>query len=154
MSSEDNTPQVSEENPEVETEPESEPAPETGAEPEDPVQPEPEPVTEPVTEPEIQPENNPSSQEVSSEKIELEVIMSEGGPGEESCWIQVIVDGKLEFEQTILAGRAPMRFTADESIDFTYGNAAAITIIVNGEDQGILGGNGEVGTKRFKIEEI
>ena len=134
--------------PQPQVEPQPEPKPEPAPEPQVPAEPAPQTQTEP---------QSPASEEPVkpvAEKIELEIIMSEGGPGIDSCWIQVIVDGKLEFEQTIFAGRDPMKFTGTKSIDFTYGNAAALRIKVNGVDQGNLGEPAEVGTKRFKIEDL
>ncbi len=116
-------------------------------------------AVQPQTEvqPEVQPEPkvDPPEQgktEVAEKKIKLEIIMSDGGPGKESCWIQVIADGKLEFEQTIMAGREPLVFTAVKSIDLTYGNAAAIQVKINGEDQGYLGESGQVDTKRIRAD--
>lgn len=106
-----------------------------------------------VTGPQIgQEEETESKESAKPKKIELEVIMSEGGPGKESCWLQVIVDGKLEFEQTIMAGREALIFRAAESIDLTYGNAAAIEIRINGENQGYLGEPGEVDTKKIRAD--
>lgn len=99
------------------------------------------------------PAAKPDAQTPVSGDLVLEVSMAEDGPGVNACWIQVIVDGKLEFEETIFAGREPLKFAGEKTIDFTYGNAAAIRIKVNGVDQGVLGGVGEVGTKRFKVED-
>lgn len=140
-------PQVPEEKPEVESKPEKEPVKEPEKVPE--IIPKPEVTPEPA-----KPEPVEPPKEESLEKIELEILMSEGGPGIDSCWIQVILDGKLEFEQTILAGREPMKFTASKSIDITYGNAAAIRIKVNGKDQGVLGAPGEVATKRITEKDL
>jgi cytoskeletal protein RodZ len=162
MSEKAKEPQVSEEKPEVQPDPQpekeaepaapaTEPDPAPVTEPEPQPEPEPTPATEPEAQP--QPEVTPPAQPV-AEKMELEVIMSEGGPGLDSCWIQVIVDGKLEFEQTIFAGREPMKFTGYKTIDFTYGNGAAVRIKVNGVDQGVLGAQAEVGTRRYKIEDL
>lgn len=160
MSEKAKGPQISEEKPEVQPEPQPEKevepaAPATEANPAPVTEPEPKPEPTPATEPEAQPqpEVTPPAQPV-AEKMELEVIMSEGGPGLDSCWIQVIVDGKLEFEQTIFAGREPMKFTGYKTIDFTYGNGAAVRIKVNGVDQGVLGAQAEVGTRRYKIEDL
>ncbi len=129
--------------PEVIPKPEGTPGPETTPE----VAPDPISPIEPT-----KPEGEAPPEVTSSDKIKLEVLISTGGPGIDSCWIQVISDGKLEFEETIFAGREPMIFTANKTMDFTYGNAAAIKIKVNGVDQGKLGAPGEVGTKRFKTE--
>lgn len=128
-------------------EPESEPEPE----PPQQSQTQPQSQQEPQTEPKVQPVE-PAKTEPVEKKIKLEIIMSDGGPGKDSCWIQVIADGKLEFEQTIMAGREPLVFTAAESIDFTYGNAAAIQVKINGQDQGYLGESGQVDTKRIRAD--
>lgn len=166
MSPKDSNPQVSETTPEGATDPNPqpevtpEPQPEPTPEPVPEPQPEPTPVPEPTPEPQPEPTPEPTNPEnnqpvdPSGEKVVLEVTMSEGGPGLDSCWVQVIVDGKLEFEQTILAGRDLMVFMGSKTIDFTYGNAAAVRIKVNGVDQGVLGAQGEVGTKRFRVEDL
>jgi cytoskeletal protein RodZ len=149
MSERETEPQISQENPEVQPDPQ----PETNPVSEPESKPEPEAV--PETQPEVvTPEPAVPSVETAKKEIELEVIMSDGGPGVDSCWIQVIVDGKLEFEQTIFAGKEPMKFTGNQTIDFTYGNGAAVRIKVNGVDQGVLGAQAEVGTRRFKIEDL
>lgn len=145
----DSKPQVIEGKPEPL--PEVIPVPEVTPKPE----PKPDVVPNPGTpiEP-AKPEVEVPAEVSSSEKIKLEVLISSGGPGVDSCWIQVISDGKLEFEETIFAGREAMIFTASKTMDFTYGNAAAINIKINGVDQGKLGAPGEVGTKRFKTDDL
>ncbi len=113
--------------------------------------------TPPVTPPDDaeEPAEDPLiDEELYEDQVVMDLIMSEGGPGLDACWVQVVVDGALAFEETISSGREPMQFIGQESISITYGNAGAITLIVNGEDQGDLGGPGEVGTRDFLLEDL
>lgn len=61
----------------------------------------------------------------------------------EAAWIAVSVDGGEASSSTMLPG-ATRTIAAQQKIVLTTGNAGATRVIVNGEDQGILGAAGEV----------
>ena len=66
------------------------------------------------------------------------------------CWISVKADGKTLFEGTVEKGEAK-EWTADQRLDLTAGNAGAVTLSYNGEDQGVLGKEGEVVEKTYRL---
>ena len=61
-----------------------------------------------------------------------------------SSWIRITDEaGQVTFEGTLRAGDV-RTFRADASLSIVLGNAAAVRLVVNGEDLGIAGGPGEV----------
>ncbi len=66
------------------------------------------------------------------------------------CWISVKADGKTLFEGTVEKGETK-EWTADQRLDLTAGNAGAVTLSYNGEDQGVLGKEGEVVEKTYRL---
>jgi hypothetical protein len=66
-------------------------------------------------------------------------------------WVRVFVDGRRVIEREIPAGqRLPLR--GDRTIVVRAGDAGALSVVVNGKDQGILGRNGAVATRAFAAE--
>ena len=64
------------------------------------------------------------------------------------CWTQVIVDGKLEYEGMIGAGEN-FNWKGNQSINVLLGNAGAAQFVMNGQNVGSLGGDGDVVEKTF-----
>lgn len=61
-----------------------------------------------------------------------------------SSWIRITDEaGQVTFEGTLRAGDA-RTFRSDKSLSVVLGNAAAVRLVVNGQDLGIAGGPGEV----------
>jgi cytoskeleton protein RodZ len=58
-------------------------------------------------------------------------------------WMRVLVDGKVEFEGIALPGSA-YPFSGDNSVEVLTGNGAAIQVIFNQADLGVLGSYGAV----------
>jgi cytoskeleton protein RodZ len=69
--------------------------------------------------------------------LEVTVTMSEG-----RSWIRVIVDGVKELEGEQPQGTT-LTYEADEEVVLRIGDPAAVSVAVNGEDQGRLGAPGE-----------
>ena len=70
----------------------------------------------------------------------------------ERCWVSVKADGKTIFEGTIDEGTSK-DWKAKKELKITAGNAAAVTLTYNGEDKGVLGGEGEVVEKTYALSE-
>jgi len=58
-------------------------------------------------------------------------------------WMRVIVDGKVDFDGRVTAGSAYL-FSADQRVELTTGNAAALQVYFNRLDLGPLGIFGQV----------
>ena len=69
----------------------------------------------------------------------------------ERCWVSVKADGKTIFEGTIDEGTSK-DWKAEKELKITAGNAAAVTLTYNGEDKGVLGGEGEVVEKTYALD--
>ncbi len=70
----------------------------------------------------------------------------------ERCWVSVKADGKTIFEGTIDEGTSK-DWKAEKELKITAGNAGAVTLTYNGEDKGVLGGEGEVVEKTYALSE-
>ncbi|NIW50132.1 MAG: DUF4115 domain-containing protein [candidate division Zixibacteria bacterium] len=79
----------------------------------------------------------PSLQVAESSSIQLLIIVRQ------RAFLQVKVDGEIEFDGRVLPDE-DLTFSGRESIELLTGNAAAIQIIYNDQDTGILGIFGEV----------
>lgn len=71
----------------------------------------------------------------SFEELDVAVIID----GE--SWLQVTVDGEVEDEGL---QNDDLSYVADEQIELLVGDAGVVRVEVNGEDQGSLGGDGDV----------
>ncbi len=70
---------------------------------------------------------------------------------ERPSWLLVRADGVLAYEETAPPGFA-QTFEAERSLSITSGDAGAVTVEVNGQDAGALGGAGEVVTENFTLK--
>lgn len=66
----------------------------------------------------------------------------------ESSFVRVRTDGSQAFNERVVVGNA-YTFTANSTIDLSVGNAAALRVVFNQEDLGLLGGVGEAVTILF-----
>lgn len=90
----------------------------------------------------------------SENELVLAVTVMDAEPGEDSCWLQIIADGELVFEETIHEGSQTRVFSAKKEIKMTYGNGGAISASLNGKDQGVMGAIGEVGKKIYTLDNL
>jgi hypothetical protein len=69
-----------------------------------------------------------------------------------NVWVRVIADGERVLERELPAGsRIPI--TAQKTIVIRTGDAGAVTLTLDGEDQGPLGREGQVLTRTFTLPE-
>ncbi|MCC6297656.1 MAG: DUF4115 domain-containing protein [Anaerolineales bacterium] len=71
----------------------------------------------------------------------------------ERTYMRVIVDGEEVFNGRVVPGSA-YPFEAEGQVEVLVGNGAAIRIVYNGRDLGLLGGFGEVIDNIYREEEI
>ncbi|MCC6498979.1 MAG: DUF4115 domain-containing protein [Anaerolineales bacterium] len=71
----------------------------------------------------------------------------------ERTYMRVIVDGEEVFNGRVMPGNA-YPFEAEEQVEVLVGSGAAIRIVYNGRDLGLLGGFGEVIGNIYRAEEI
>jgi hypothetical protein len=71
----------------------------------------------------------------------------------ERTYLLVRVDGEVQFDGRALPGNA-YPFEAEQSIDIVAGNAAALRVVYNQRDLGLMGGFGELVNYVFTAEEI
>jgi hypothetical protein len=63
-------------------------------------------------------------------------------------WVRVVVDGERRIERELPAGQK-IPLTAREMIAVRAGDAGAVRLSINGEDQGPVGQDGAVATRTF-----
>ena len=71
----------------------------------------------------------------------------------ERTFMRVVVDGKEVFNGRVVPGTA-YPFEAEEQIEVLVGSGAAIRIVYNGRDLGLLGGLGQVISNIYRADEI
>lgn len=70
----------------------------------------------------------------------------------DSCWLAVTIDGKADFHGLVYAGKSKT-FRGQESVKIKFGNAGAAAVTFLGETIDPVGGQGQVITKEFKINQ-
>ena len=71
----------------------------------------------------------------------------------ERTYMRVLVDGELQFEGRTTLG-STYEYQAEEQIEILVGNAAAIKVIYNGHDLGLMGNFGEVVDRVYSAEGV
>lgn len=71
----------------------------------------------------------------------------------ERTYMRVIVDGEEVFNGRVIPGTA-YPFEAEEQVEVLAGSGAALRIVYNGRDFGLLGGFGQVVSNIYREEEI
>jgi cytoskeleton protein RodZ len=71
----------------------------------------------------------------------------------ERTYMRVTVDGEVAFEGRVVPGTA-YPFDAQEQVEVLVGNGAAIRIVYNGRDLGLLGSFGQVVNNIYRVDEI
>lgn len=71
----------------------------------------------------------------------------------DKCWLQVMADGKLLWEETLNEG-ANKTVTATDSIRVKAGNAGVVQITLNDQDLGTMGSYSQVVTKEYTLDSL
>lgn len=71
----------------------------------------------------------------------------------ERTYMRVIADGEVVFEGRVVPGTA-YPYEAEEQVEVLVGNGAAIRIVYNGRDLGLLGSFGQVVNNIYRANEI
>lgn len=71
----------------------------------------------------------------------------------DKCWLQVMIDGKVAFEETLNEGNSKV-FVAKEKVYFVLGNPGVVKVKINDDDLGILGEKGQTLRKEITLEEL
>ncbi len=71
----------------------------------------------------------------------------------ERTYMRVIVDGEVVFEGRVVPGSA-YPFEAQDRVEVLVGNGAAIRIVYNGQDLGLLGSFGQVVNNIYRADEV
>ena len=71
----------------------------------------------------------------------------------ERTYMRVTVDGEVVFEGRVVPGSA-YPFEAQDRVEVLVGNGAAIRIVYNGQDLGLLGSFGQVVNNIYRADEI
>jgi cytoskeletal protein RodZ len=69
------------------------------------------------------------------------------------AWMQVKVDGKVEFEGRVLPGNA-YSFAGNNRVEILTGNGAALQVFFNQQDQGPMGLFGQVVNRIYTVEGV
>jgi len=67
------------------------------------------------------------------------------------AWMRALVDGVVEFEGRVVPGSA-YPFAGENSIEIQTGNGAALQVLFNGVDLGLLGASGQVVDRIFSLQ--
>jgi cytoskeletal protein RodZ len=79
--------------------------------------------------------------------IELELL------AEQSAFVQVLVDGREEFQGRMLAGER-LSFRGEDRVEVVTGNARGLRVFFNNQDQGLMGQVNQVLTRVWTIRGI
>ncbi|PWB76700.1 MAG: hypothetical protein C3F07_03300 [Anaerolineales bacterium] len=71
----------------------------------------------------------------------------------ERTYMRVVVDGEVAFEGRVTPGNA-YPFEAEDQIEVLVGSGAAVRVLYNGRDLGLMGGFGQVISNIYRAEEI
>ena len=71
----------------------------------------------------------------------------------ERAYMRVIADGKVVFEGRTIPGNAYL-FEGEEQVEVLVGSGAAIRVVYNGRDLGLMGGFGQIISNIYRAEEI
>lgn len=71
----------------------------------------------------------------------------------ERTFMRVIVDGKVVFDGRVVPGSA-YPFEAEDQVEVLVGSGAAIRIVYNGRDLGLMGAFGQVVSNIYRADEI
>jgi cytoskeleton protein RodZ len=92
--------------------------------------------------------NEPAAQEPEAPPDTLQVVIN---VQQRPSWLSIQSDGILAYEDIAQPGFS-QTFEADRQLSITTGDAGAVTVEVNGQNVGVLGGPGEVLTRVFTLK--
>ncbi|TDA69475.1 MAG: helix-turn-helix domain-containing protein [Clostridia bacterium] len=78
--------------------------------------------------------------------VRVEVLVKE-----RECWMEVRVDGRLEFSGILRAGEG-QTFAGEQEVNIKFGDAGAVEVRQNGSPAGPMGARGQVVTWSFTPE--
>ncbi len=93
------------------------------------------------------PTANATLESLNSAAVQVYVI------AQQRAWMRVTVDGKVQFEGRVAPGGA-YPYAADQKIELITGNGAALKVLYNRTDLGVLGSFGEVVERIFTVSGI
>ncbi len=99
-------------------------------------------------EPANEPADEPAAQEPEAPPDTLQVVIN---VRERPSWLSIQADGVRAYEQIAQPGFS-QTFEAKRELSITSGDAGAVTVEVNGQNVGALGGPGEVLTKNWTLK--
>jgi cytoskeletal protein RodZ len=91
--------------------------------------------------------NRSASTPTNSGLIELNLLIRQ------RAWMRVLVDGKIEFDGIALPGSA-YPFSGDKGVEVLTGNGAAIQVVFNQTDLGVLGSFGDVVDRIYTLQGV
>jgi len=92
--------------------------------------------------------NEAAAQEPEAPPDTLQVVIN---VQQRPSWLSIHSDGILAYEDIAQPGFS-QTFEADRELSITTGDAGAVTVEVNGQNVGVLGGPGEVLTRNFTLK--
>jgi cytoskeletal protein RodZ len=104
------------------------------------------PETTPPVEPDPEPEDEPEPEPEPVEGVEVVVTVTGS-----ASWMRVVVDGENVFEGQESNGFS-QTFQGDEEVTLRIGDPGAVSIVVNGEDQGEVGAPGQPVNLTYQAE--
>lgn len=81
---------------------------------------------------------------VPSSQVSIQLII------EIRVWIQVMVDGEIEFQGRALPGEV-LEFVGENVVEVSTGNGAGVRVVYNGADQGLMGELGQVVSRLWTL---
>jgi transcriptional regulator with XRE-family HTH domain len=73
---------------------------------------------------------------------------------EKRAWLSVIVDGEEQFPGHRATVGQLLEFQGEEKVEVSTGNGAGVRVFFNGQDQGLMGGLGQVVTRVWTISGV
>lgn len=96
----------------------------------------------------------PSDSKTTYDGLNMTITLLDVQPNKiDKCWLQVMADGKLLWEETLNEG-ANKTVTATDSIRIKAGNAGVVQITLNDQDLGTMGSYSQVVTKEYTLDSL
>ncbi len=84
--------------------------------------------------------------------LEMRLEIVDANPNKkDQCWMKITVDGNAT--ETTLAEGMVQDIKATQAIQLNLGNAGVVKVTLNGQDLGLMGNQGQVVKKEFKLED-
>lgn len=102
--------------------------------------PEPDPPPAPKV---VRTEISPTEVAFTVDRTPLELTLKTGQGEDSYCWVRAIVDGEMAFEKTLPPGHEE-KISAESKIAIRAGKPWILSLVINGQDQGLAGVFGPV----------